>query len=509
MKENSKIKATFFSMFMAIFNSLVLMVLNLVYGKLIIVHYSSYVNGLISTLSNFVSMFSIVEGGVTVAAVVASYDPIVKKDYNELNNILYTISVFLRKIAFIFMLLTGTIGCIYLRYINSPLNGTDTIAMLFITIAMSSITFLLVSKYTIVLSGYNRGYIVSALSSLSKTICWIISIILIVRSANILIVYAMNLGNVILNFLLLYWYEKRNFPHVTYKGNYNAGLIKGTKDVFFQKIASTIFNSTDLVLISIGINLAMSSVYNIYAQIFHTINTFLVSIIEAPSNSFGHLLREGDMNKAYNLFFIFQKIITMASTIILSAVGMSIISFLNIYTKGINDANYIIPSLVGLFFSYYFFKLNNSPFGQLINVSGRFKLQNSQCAVAVIVNLLLSVGLIKTYGVQGVVFGSVVGTLVILVANIYQCCYKIIGCEIGKTALNIIVNYGIGILLIIFSIRFQLLADNYFSWILQGIINVIISTLFVVGTNFVISYNDTLYAVKYIIGILLKFMHIR
>ena len=86
-----KIKATIFTMIAALANSVLVTVFNLIYSNYLLQIYGSEINGLISTLSQFVSLFLIVEGGFMTAAVVATYKPIVDKDYNKLNNILYNL----------------------------------------------------------------------------------------------------------------------------------------------------------------------------------------------------------------------------------------------------------------------------------------------------------------------------------------------------------------------------------------------------------------------------------
>ena len=86
----SKSKSTVLTLAISILNSVLLVLFNLIYNNLVIRYFGSSINGLISTLNQFVSLFSIIEGGFTTAAVVATYEPMVRSDYSRLNSILHT-----------------------------------------------------------------------------------------------------------------------------------------------------------------------------------------------------------------------------------------------------------------------------------------------------------------------------------------------------------------------------------------------------------------------------------
>lgn len=498
MKVKTKFKATILTMISSIFNTIIVSVLGLIYNKLIIKYYGSSINGLISTLTQFVSLFTVIEGGFSVAAVVSSYDSIVRKDYKKLNNILYTIRKYLRQISIVFSIVALVGGLIYLQFIDSPLTSIESISMLVITIITTTMSFGILSCYTIVMSGHNSGYITSFISMISKLLTWTISIIFIINKTNIILVYVFNVINILVNILFLKGFLKKHYPYVTYKGKYNKNLISGTKDVLFQKIANTIFTSTDLILISAGISLAMASVYNLYNQIFHVIFNFLASIVEAPFNSFGQLFSNGENEKIEKNFNIFQKSMQLISTIFLSITGMSILGFITVYTKGINDIDYLIPTLVILFYSQFYLQLNNRPYGLLLNASGNFHMQNFQCGLSAIANLILSVIFMQYIGVNGIILGSIIGTLIILIMNIYQCYKYVMKGEFIYNILWQLINYLIGVLLIILSICISYSYLNYFIWIIGTIINSLISIGIIFIINILLDKEYTLLTIHFL-----------
>lgn len=200
--------------------------------------YGSEINGLISTITQFVSFFSVLEGGFTTAAIVATYKPFSENNYILLGNILYTVRVFLRRITCIIAILVLSLGILYIKLIKSPFSFFKTYIFLLCSVSTVALNISILSKRLIVLQGCNREYVISILAFVSKIITWGISIWLITKKTDALIVYMCTLLNVILNIFLIYIYEKKKYPDVHFNGKYDKTLINGTKDVFLQKVAN-------------------------------------------------------------------------------------------------------------------------------------------------------------------------------------------------------------------------------------------------------------------------------
>ena len=154
----NKSKATLLTMIFSVLSSIIQMLLNLIYNNFLIATYGSNVNGLISTLTQFVSLFTVLEGGFTTAAIVSVYKPIVEKDFNALNNILYTAKVTFQKIGLIIALGVLILGSGYIFIIDSTLTYRDTYILLIISVMSATLSICALSKYNILLQGDNKEY---------------------------------------------------------------------------------------------------------------------------------------------------------------------------------------------------------------------------------------------------------------------------------------------------------------------------------------------------------------
>ena len=500
VKMGKKTRATILTLLITVANSLATILFNLVYNNYLIKFYGSHVNGLISTLSQFVSLFTIIEGGFTTAAIVAMYKQLVNKDEKGINDILYTARIKYIRIGFIITIGVLIGGSIYIRFIDSPFSYSRTYALLIVSVLTTAGSLCVLSQFSILLQGDNKEYLQVLFSMIAKTATWIASIVMITKGQDIVLVYAMNLANVLLNICMIRYYEKKNYPYITYRGTYKPELISGTNDVLFQKVTNTIFTSTDLVLISICINLASASVYNVYYQIFRSIYSLLGAIVQAPFNSFGQLAADKNNKAALHQYFgIYQHLVLLISNILMTITGCMIIPFVSVYTKNITDINYVIYSLAYLFYLQIFSQVINRPYGTLLNATGKFKMQNKQCLLAAIVNILVSVSFIQQWGINSIIFGSFVGTLIILVMNIYQSYRNVLKCSCAHVIKNILVNYLIGIFCIMIAHSLSILTKSYFTWLLLAIpVGVLVAGI-ILGVNLIIDKATTVEVMQFII----------
>lgn len=503
-----KIKATIFTMAAALANSVLVTLFNLIYSNYLLQIYGSEINGLISTLSQFVSLFLIIEGGFMTAAVVATYKPIVDKDYEKLNNILYTCKRIYLKIGFAITAFSLAGGAVYIKFIDSPFSYWETFSLLLVSAITTASSLGILSKYNVLLQGENKEFVLTIFSLVSKTVTWALSMVLILNSVSIIWVYSMNILNVVINIILARRYEKKNYPFVNYdQGEYESGIISGTKDVMYQKVANTVFTSTDLIVTSVFISLSAASVYNLYYQIFKSIFTLLASVVQAPFNSFGQLVNSENSERELNNYFeIYQHFVLLISTILMAITAQLLIPFVEVYTINIKDYTYIYPVLAILFYSQMFAQINNRPYGTILNVTGNFKMQNIQCAVAAVVNIIVSIAFIRWIGIHSIVLGSFVGTLIIFVMNMYQMHKNVLKGNWKKESVNIVSNYLLGVIAVVIFYNIDFKISNYLQWVVLACATSVFMGIVFLAANYMVDGQRTQKVVAYMYQSMIKML---
>ena len=98
-------------------SSLLLQIVTIVSGfiipRLLLKSFGSEVNGLISSLNQFLNYITLVEGGLNAVILASLYKPLSQNDENKINSIISAADRFYKKISLIFIVYTVILGTVY------------------------------------------------------------------------------------------------------------------------------------------------------------------------------------------------------------------------------------------------------------------------------------------------------------------------------------------------------------------------------------------------------------
>ena len=81
--------------------------------RLILGQFGSTVNGLVSSIIQFLSYITLVEGGLSGVIMASLYKPLVDKDNQKISSIIKTSSNFYKRVGFVFIIYTLIVGVVY------------------------------------------------------------------------------------------------------------------------------------------------------------------------------------------------------------------------------------------------------------------------------------------------------------------------------------------------------------------------------------------------------------
>ena len=100
-----------------IISSILLQIFTIIYGfiipKIIIDYFGSEVNGLVSSITQFLSYISLLEGGVTAVIIAKLYKPLVENDNKKISSIIVTANKFYKKIGICFIVYSIILAFLY------------------------------------------------------------------------------------------------------------------------------------------------------------------------------------------------------------------------------------------------------------------------------------------------------------------------------------------------------------------------------------------------------------
>jgi O-antigen/teichoic acid export membrane protein len=476
-------KSSVLNFIVKLISSIVPSLLGIILNNLIITTYGSDVNGVIGTVNQVINLLMLFEGGFTMATNVALYKPYLENDVTKINELLSMTRIIFVRLGYIFLILSLIISFIAPIFIKSDIDH-NVISGLFIIAALNlCIQFFCTAKYNIMFAVAQKEYITGIILLILNVITQIVSIVLVESKAHIIVIKALALILSITSIPIIIKYFHNNFPELHFQSKaHNYGIIRTTADVITQKFASLVYNSTAMILISIFISAKLSSVYLVYNLIFSFIKSILFSLILAPFNAFGQLYAEGSKERLQHYYKIYQFITVTALSIFITITNILILPFIELYTRGVKDINYLEGSYVILFSLCCVFELISNILGCLSNSTGIFREMRKIALYGALINIITSFFLVKPFGIRGVLIGSIIGYVYMVSSQMYLVHIKILGNGLRYFIKIILFNASISYALLKLSTFLKLYFNNYVEFVLYSII---ISVIIVISISLV------------------------
>ena len=220
------------------------------------------------------------------------------------------------------------------------------------------------------------------------------------------------------------------------------------------------------------------------------IRRLLTTAMTGVEALFGNLYAKKDPELIRH-FSMYEWIMHTGVTLLFSVTAMLICPFISVYTKGVNDTNYIFPVFGALLVAAYGAYCIRLPYNTMVLAAGHYKETQASAILEAGINVVVSVILVNWYGLYGVAIGT-------LVAMLYRSCY--LAYYLSKAILNRpFVNYIkhmavdiVVIAMVYFSTRWLLTEVNgYLAWILLAI------KVFAIAAIEVIVVNAVLYRTEF------------
>lgn len=470
-----------------IISSIILQVITIVCGfivpKLIIIRFGSSVNGLATSITQFLSYIVLLESGFGPVVKAILYKPIAKKDKATIEEILKSSENFFRKIALAFVIYILALCFILPQILSNEFNKIFTLSLVIIISISTFAEYYFGMTYKLYLEAEQKSYIIFAIQIGTIILNTIAVIVLIRFEASIQFIKLVTALIYILRpiFQNIYVRKKYNINLNNAKGDYK---IEQKWDGLAQHVAYVINNNADIAILTLFSNTLEISVYYIYSLITNSIRNTLLSFTGGVCDSFGDMIAKGENENLNTSFKMLEEVYFTIATIAFNAAFFLILPFINLYMSGVNDVNYIRTNFaIAMILSRFVWTIRH-PYEELTKTAGHFKQTKKGAWFEAICNIILSVALVCKYGLIGVVIGTLIPMVIRTIEFMYHTAKYILKRSIWYTfkRLIVIAIEFIIILLIINNIP-QIEITGYVQWIIQAVIVTIISAIVIISIN--------------------------
>lgn len=473
-----------------IISSLINQIVCFLYGFIIpifiIKTFGSEINGLISSIAQFLAYISLLEGGVGPVIKNALFKPLVKKNNEEISKILGTTDNFFKKLSYIFILYI-IILCVFYPMFVEEYTHLFTISMILIISINYLSEYYLGITYILFLKSDQKNYLIDNINTISYIFNLIVIIVLIKLGFGILWIKLISSFVYVIKPIILRIYFNRK---------YNIKIIKDKSyklekkwDGLTHHIASIVQSNTDILLLTTFSNLVNVSIYSVHSLVTNGINSLINSLTNGIDAFFGKKLVESNrVNSTFDSYcFVFYTLITMILTMTL----ILIVPFISVYTRSISDANYVNPIFAYLLIFAQFFRSIGDPYASIVYANGNFKETSKYAVVQPIINIVISLILIKKFGLIGVAIGTLFSAPIRSIGFIYYGSNYILNKKFFDSIKIIIISlFEMISVFCIYILLGGITVSSYYEWILSALTWFVPVTIFIITLN-VITFNNT------------------
>ncbi len=422
LNKDSRIKNNLIS---SLVYQVVLISLSFLLPRLYLENFGSEVNGVLQAIKQIFTYMWILEAGVGLATTQALYKRIGEKDYKNASSVLAATNAYYIKTGIIYLLIVLVIAVVYAYFIPTSIDSNILFFIVILNAVPGLFSYFVQAKYRILMEVDGRKYVLNN----SETIVQLASnagkILVLLLTDSLILIQLVYCVIALIQLVYLYFYAKRRYKWLDIKAEPDFEAISQKNSVLVHQLSGMVFNNTDVILISALCDFKSVSIYAIYNIFFSQMQNFITSIVSSFTFALGQMFhtdreRFDKFYNAYETFYI------MATFIIYTLMAVFLLPLIQIYTSGINDAEYTNAFLVLLFVIMNLLANGKLPATGIIEYSGHFEKTRSHSVWEMVINLTVSVIAIMYMGICGAILGTIVALIYRSIVTIYYSNRKVI-----------------------------------------------------------------------------------
>lgn len=398
------------NLIISMLTQLITLILGMILPRLILLAWGSEYNGLLSSVTNILRYLSLLEAGFNTATLQALYKSVGQNDREQTSIVIRTSQHYYQRISVAYALMVLLISIGYPLIIKSEIPYWETFTIIVLQGAVGVINFAFRAAQQQLLNAEGKYYVISLITLLTTVLTYAAKILSIGYFNSVVIMQVMSVLVIIVQVTIYAVYFNRRYKWLDKNARIDESLLENRKYYFTQQIAGLIFNSTDTFVLSVFCGLKVASVYATYNLVYTALAQIISLIRGSTSFVLGQSFHKDEsfFKRVYDAYSAMQ---SMVGGIMASISMVLIINFIQLYTQGINDVNYI-DFIAALLFSFNLM-LECSRGASLAssNIAGKAPDTTWRYILEAAINLISSLVLVNFVGMKGVLLGTAIAGL--------------------------------------------------------------------------------------------------
>lgn len=452
--------------------------------RLILTAFGSEVNGLVNSIIQFLGIISFLELGVGAVVQSTLYKPLAEKNYKDVSKIISSANRFFSRLGIILFIYVIFLIVIFPFFVEKKFDFwyTTTLIMAISISSFAQYFFGIVNR--LLLNADQRGYVQYIAQTIAVIGNAVSCFILINLGVGIQVVKLTTSTIYLLQPMVVFFYVKKNYQ-IDKKVKYTEEPITQKWNGVAQHVAAIVLDGTDTIVLTLFATLEDVSIYSVYYLVVNGVKQLFMSLTKGVESLMGELWAKQELKELNKFFSWFEWIIHMGTIFIFGVTSVLVIPFIEIYTRGIHDANYIQCAFAFLLVMAHAGHCLRLPYSTLIMAAGHYKQTQNNFIIAAILNVVISVLTVKRFGLIGVAIGTLVAMLYQTIWMAIYVSKNLINRPIGifvKQILIDIITWGVGVLV---TKMIVMRGESFIEWTILAVKDAVVWIVILIGINFI------------------------
>lgn len=365
-------------------------------------------NGLYQIFIQISAYLSLAEGGMGTALVFALYKPLANNNKEKINRILFAAKKTYRYIGTGILIMSIPIALYLNKFINTDI-GRKQLAILFILYILRIVVDYFTNISRFLLQADQKEYKINLITTIVKIIDMSLQYILLIKGFSLEILFIKDILVVLLINLFIERKVKKEYLWIKpINKNLDYSFLHNVKYLIVHTLCSAVVYNTDYIVLGKFRNLIDVTIYSSYLMIINFSITVPIKGINSLGASIGNLISENNIKNLKQVYLELFNVTFYITSIISVGLYFLITDFITFWL----GKQFVLDRLsVLMLVLIYIHSLTRQPAGILVNSKGLFKQTRNSVILEMSLNLILSIYFVISYGISGVILGTLLAHL--------------------------------------------------------------------------------------------------
>ena len=400
-------KKLFYNTVSSLIYQIITIICGFVLPRLILESYGSAVNGLVNSITQFLGVVTFLEMGIGAVIQSSLYQPLAEHDSDQISRIVVSATRFFRRIAVIL------VGYVCVMLVFYPTISDMQFSWLYIATLIVAMAVSVFMQYyfgavdQLLLTADQHGYIRYNVQTITVILNTAICCTMIYGGASIQAVKLVTAFVYLLRPIVLRMYLCRHY-NIDWHIKYESEPIKQKWNGIAQHVAAVILDGTDTIVLTLFSTLESVSIYSVYYLVVRGVKQLFMAMTNGVQAILGELWAKHEDEALNQTFSWVEWCIHTGTSFVFGCTAVLIVPFVQVYTKGVTDANYTQPLFAAFLVAANAMHCLRLPYNLMVLAAGHYKQTQRNYVEVALINIIVSVLTVKAFGLIGVAIGTVV-----------------------------------------------------------------------------------------------------